>query len=80
MLFRSADVVTMLALEQRFELQPERQLDRFTRGPRRRDDDDPASRRFRPDEGVVLGDPAVLDLSDHAGRGVQGGGRFAPLS
>jgi len=56
----------MFALEERLDVEPERDLDRLARGSRRRDDDDAPGRRLRRDERSVVGRKgSVLNLSEH---------------
>jgi len=51
-----------MLLEERLEMQPERELDGLTGSARRRDDDDATGRRLSRDECISIGrEVSVLD-------------------
>ena len=62
-----ADLRAVLALEQRVEVQPERQLDRLARGARRGDDDDPSLGMGRVAVGVGIGRKMMVAGGMHEG-------------
>ena len=53
-------------LEERLDVEAERQLDRFARRARRRDHDHAPRRRLRPHECVVVGEVGFSNVSNHA--------------
>jgi len=63
---QAIDVAAVLSLEQRVDVQAERQLDRLARRTGRGDDDHPPGRGLGGEEGLGIGRKKVVARDSHA--------------
>src|SRR6185436_320255 len=64
---QAANVIAVLALEQRFERQPKGKLDRFAGGPRRSNDNDPSGGRLGCEKSLGIGGKEMVARGGHCG-------------